>query len=405
MRILLILFFFGYSNRLAFANDENENQEIQEAEKEASSEEEIFESESPSTPENLSVEQIDNIIKDNIKAQGEDASSIPQDRDVFGEVIRYIEEEEYLIEQEKKSVEQDMTKNFSERVRDFHTSMSENIVAMADTIDSFFINKTITDGRNRTNVRLTNISNWVERNGVNNDFDFKLRLRLPHLRKKIQIEFEDDSLTDDTVAARDNLTQNVSTNRTNRSNQQGGSRGALSFYQKFIGLETKLSSGVEFHSGFVFFARFRLSKDFILTPKQKITFIHDVFDDTRDNKGQIGVLNYDYTFNKSFLLRFANEENYRDINNTFQTTHGFSLYQQLSERNFISYNYRAESVNPEARSTFFLNSHVLNVSFRRRLYREHLYYETGPGMIFPKILNFEGQWAFIFKLEVIFGNI
>lgn len=237
---------------------------------------------------------------------------------------------------------------------------------------------------------------------MNNDFDFKLRLRLPHLKRKIQIEFEDDALVNDTTAARDNLTQ---AGATRNSRQQGGSRGGLSFYQKLLGIETKLTTGLEVRKEVIVFGRFRLSKDFILTPSQKITFIHDVFDDTTDNKGQIGILNYDYTFNKTFLLRFANEETYRDINNTLQTTHGFSLYQQISERNFLSYNYRAEAINPEARSTFYLNSHVVNLSFRRRLYREHLYYETGPGLIFPKLNNFEGLWAFVFRLELIFGNV
>ncbi len=403
MRVGLIFVFFLIGPAFVLASEEVEYEETEESRssEETANKDEFVTPETSTNPQNLSVDQIDNIIKDNVKAQGQESVS-SDDSDVFGEVINYIEDEQYLIEQEKKNTEMELSKKFSDRMRDFHTNMSENIVSMADTIDSFFINKAITDGRNRTNIRLSNTSNWIEKNGINNDFDFKLRLRLPHLKKRIQIEFEDDALVDDTASSRDNLTP-VAT--TNRAVQQGGSRGALSFYQKFIGLDTKLSTGVQFRNELIFFGRFRLSRDFILTPKQKITFIHDVFDDTTDNKGQIGILNYDYTFNKFFLLRFVNEETYRDLTNTFQTTHGFSLYQQLTDRNFLSYNYRLESINPEARTTFYLNSHIVNISFRRRLYREHVYFETGPGMIFPKTQNFEGLWAFIFKLELIFGNV
>ncbi len=351
---------------------------------------------------NLSVDQIDAAMRAADKNRKKKSWIYEEDSGVFSEVADYIEDEQYLIEQEKKRQQQEISERFSERVKNFHTNLSENIVSVADSIDSFFINRSITDGRNRTNIRLTNTTNSIEGSGVNNDFDFKLRLRLPHLKRKIQIEFEDDALVNDTTAARDNLTQ---VGATRNSRQQGGSRGGLSFYQKLLGIETKLTTGLEVRKEVIVFGRFRLSKDFILTPSQKITFIHDVFDDTTDNKGQIGILNYDYTFNKTFLLRFANEETYRDINNTLQTTHGFSLYQQISERNFLSYNYRAEAINPEARSTFYLNSHVVNLSFRRRLYREHLYYETGPGLIFPKLNNFEGLWAFVFRLELIFGNV
>ncbi len=351
---------------------------------------------------NMSIEEIDEAMRVADEKRHYNASTSEEESGVFSDVSEYLEEEEYLIEQEKRRRQLEITEKFSQRVKKFHTNLSENIVSIADSIDSFFINRSVTEGRNRTNIRLTNTTNSIEGSGVKNDFDFKLRLRLPHLKRKIQIEFEDDALVNDTTGARDNLTQ-ADTTRT--ASQQGGSRGGLSFYQKLLGIETKLTSGLEIRDEVIVFGRFRVTKDFVLTPKQKITFIHDVFDDTTDNKGQIGILNYDYTFNKTFLLRFANEGTYRDINNTLKTTHGFSLYQQISERNFLSYNYRAESINPEAQTTFYLNAHVVNVSFRRRLYREHLYYETGPGLIFPKLNNFEGLWAFVFKLEIIFGNV
>jgi hypothetical protein len=323
------------------------------------------------------------------------------EEDTFSGVIDYLEQEQYLIEKELERQRIERSKKFSDKVKDFHTHLSEDIVSIADSIDTFFVNKNILDSRNRSNIRLTNTANIVEKRDFDNDFDFKIRLRLPHLLKKIQLEFEDEALVDDTVGARDNLTQTPEA----RAQQQGGNRGALSFYQDLMGIETKLSTGVEFRSEIVLFGRFRITKNFVLTPRQKITFIHDVFDDTTDNKGQLGILNYDYSFNNKLMLRFLNEENYRDINNTFRTTHGLSLYHRLSDRNFLSYNYRAESINPEGQSTFFLNTHVLNVNFRRRLYREHLYYELGPGMIFPKTEGFEGLLAFMFRLELIFGNV
>lgn len=352
----------------------------------------------------LSVDQIEKIMEKSETKKREQGSSAPTEgEDTFSSLADYFEQEKYLVEEERKKKQLEVSEQFSDRVRDFHTSLSENIVSIADSIDSFFINKSITDGRNRTNIRVSNLSNWLEGSGLRNTVDFKVRLRLPQLQRRIQLEIEDNSLNDDSTAAKTNVSQNLA---NNAQTQQGiGTRGGLSVYQKLLGIETKWSSGVMYRNKVGIFGRFRLSRDFIITPSQKITFIHNLYDDTTDNRQQFGVLNYDIAFNKMYLLRFSNEENYRDIDHSFKTNHGLYLYQQISDRNFLSYSYRIEAVNPNTAHSFYLNSHNLNVTFRRRVYREHVFYELGPGLTFPKSHDFEALWLFVLKLEVIFGNI
>ncbi len=346
------------------------------------------------TPEEpVDVDDFDLLLKKN---ETQPPLEDSKEKDHFDTLIDFLEEEQMVIKEEELKKREH---NFSDRMMDFHTTVSEDVVSIANTIDSFFVNKTIMDNRNRTNVRLANTSSWIESRGLDNDFDFRVRLRLPNLKRKIQLEFEDDSLNDDTISSRDNLSITQNTKR------QGGSRGGLSFYQQLQGFDTKLSSGLQLNQGLVAWGKFRISRDFIISPRQKFTFIHDVFDDTRHDLGQQAITYYDYTFNKFVLLRFINEESYRDIDHVFTSTHGISLYQQLTDRNFLSYGYRFDAINPSTSHSYYLNSHLVSINFRHRLYRQHLYLETGPGMLFPKSEGFEGLWTFSFRLELIFGNV
>lgn len=329
-------------------------------------------------------------IKPPLEPEGEE--------ETFASLIEFLEEEQSIIQEEERKKREESS-DFTDKMKDFHTSVSEDVVSIANAIDSFFVNKNILDNRNRTNIRLANTSSWIESRGLDNDFDFRLRLRLPHLKRKIQIEFEDDSLNEDTISSRDNLSITQNTRR------QGGSRGGLSLYQQLKGIDTKLSSGVQIDHGLVAWGKFRISKDFVINSRQKFTFIHDVFDDTNHDLGQQIISYYDYSINKFVLLRFANEEMYRDIGHVFTSTHGLSLYQQLTDRNFLSYNYRLDALNPSTSHSYYLNSHLVSVNFRHRLFRQHLYMEIGPGMLFPKAEGFEGLWTFTFRLELIFGNV
>jgi hypothetical protein len=286
-----------------------------------------------------------------------------------------------------------------EQMEDFHAELSDDIVGIADNIDSFFGNDEIIEGRNHTNIRLSEGISILEERGAKNEFDFKFRLKLPQLQERLALEFDDDYDEND-------VSNNTSrTTRVLRTQRNTGSRGGLAFYQELKGIQTKLTGGLEYKHEVIGYWRFRLMKDLLLSKKKKITFIHDYFDDTIDRKGQTAIINYDYSFSKTKVLRFANEETYRDEFNTFETWHGFSFYHTFNEKTSFAYDYRVKSVNPAGQKNFHLEFHTVDVVYRRLLYRKHLYGEIGPAVFFPKDHDFEALFGITLKLEVIFGNI
>lgn len=285
-------------------------------------------------------------------------------------------------------------------MEELHEDLSEDIVGLADNIDSFFVNQQIVEGRNRTNARISNGFSFIDETGYQNDFDFKFRLRLPGLKQKLSLEFEDDYNDNTSVG-----NNNVRANNLYSTRPDGASRGGLSYFESLKGFDAKLTGGLEWNNGAVAYGRFRIQRNFVINKWQKLTFIHDYFDDTEARRGQFAIFNYDFSLNKSLILRFLNEELYKDEFHTFETGHGLSLFHTINDRNIISYNFRLNSLNAAGDSSFFINAYVLNVIYRHSIYKKFLFGDIGPALLFPKEDDWEGQPAITFRIELILGNI
>jgi len=285
-----------------------------------------------------------------------------------------------------------------EQMEDLHSELSDDIVQIADNIDQLFGNNE-TSSYNHTNIRLANSFIFLEGEKFKNDPEFKLRLKLPQLQEKLALEFDDDFEQED-VSYESYRTQQILNQR------RRASRGGLAYYEQLLkGIESKLSGGLEYKHQVIAYGSFRLMKNFVLSSNQKITAVHEYFDDTIKRRGQTMILNYDYSFGKNRVFRIANEETYRDEFNTFETWHGVSFFHQLDDKNYLSYDYRVKSVNPAERHNFFLEMHIADVVYRHLLYRKHLYGEIGPAVFFPKEKDYNTQLGLTLKIELIVGNI
>jgi hypothetical protein len=47
---------------------------------------------------------------------------------------------------------------------------------------------------------------------------------------------------------------------------------------------------------------------------------------------------------------------------------------------------------------------VLSVRFRQRIWRDWLYYEVGPQLVFPREENFDATPGIFLRLEMLFGH-
>lgn len=109
--------------------------------------------------------------------------------------------------------------DFFERV--FHnieetrTDISQDIVGYSNDLDAFFSRNRTLYTRNATNIRLSNASSLLEGQGYQNDFDIRIRLKLPRTEDKLQFEFDQ---------AVDDFQTGTSSYRSTRSSERDSGR-------------------------------------------------------------------------------------------------------------------------------------------------------------------------------------
>ncbi len=288
---------------------------------------------------------------------------------------------------------------------DIHEYLSQDIVGISESIDTFFVNDRIIDGRNRTHLRVLSALNTVEREGSRGDVDFRLRFRLPRLEEKIQFEVNnlDNNISGDTDVSTTSATKNTAAQLAPQGQRQNTTAG-LSFFKDVIGVRSKLTTGFIFRDAAPY-GNWRLSKNIQFTEKDNLMLINDVFGDTEDRTGHRATIYYDHNFSQNTMFRFSNESVYRNEFHTFNTVHGVTLFQVFNDRNSIAHTASIASQNPQYSHSFFLSSYDIYSTYRYRIYKKHAFFDVIPGLSFPKNYAFESNWSIIFRLEIIFGSV
>lgn len=287
---------------------------------------------------------------------------------------------------------------------DIHEYLSQDIVGISESIDTFFVNDRIIEGRNRTHLRVLSALTTIERDGTQGNVDFRLRFRLPRLEEKIQFEVNnlDNNITGEGEAAT-TTTANTAAQLQPQGQRQQTTAG-LSFFKDVLGIRSKLTTGFIFRDAAPY-GNWRLSKNFKFTEKDNLWLINDVFGDTEDRTGHRATIYYDHNFSQNLMFRFFNESVYRNEFHTFNTVHGTTLYQVLNDRTSFAHTFSIASQNPQDLHSFFLSSYDLYSNYRYRIYKNHAFFDVIPGLSFPKRHDFKTTWSIIFRLEIIFGSV
>jgi hypothetical protein len=305
-------------------------------------------------------------------------------------------EEQERIEKIKEKI---FNPNTPPSLMDIHESLSADIVGFSDSIDTFFVNERIIDGRNRTNLRVLSSASSIEREGTVSDVDFRFRFRLPRLENKLQVEVDN---LNNTVGENESVASS-NTNQT-RQNQRQDTTAGLSFFKDVLGVRSKLTLGFIFRDTAPY-GNFRLSKNIQFTENDNLMLISDVFGDTEDRTGHRGTIYFDHKISQNWLFRIFNESLYRNEFHTFETGHGLTFYQVINDRSSLAYTASVTSINPQTAHSFYVVSYDLFPSYRYRIYKNHAFFDVIPRLSFPKIYDFQTNWSITLRLEIIFGSI
>ncbi len=297
-------------------------------------------------------------------------------------------------------------KNFiveiAEGLEEKREQLSDQLLDTSNDIDVYFSNNAYLKTRNATNLRLSNESNFIEDTGYENNFDIALRLKLPRSEDKLQLEV--DQQVNELRGGGSDYTDYTVVERTRREN--GDTKAGLNYYEKFRDTEVRLTAGMDFKKKVVPWTNLKFKNDYFFTKDKKhyLQVINDFYGESLEGTEHHSNVNYNYQLTKKLVFRQVNETRYRDFDNTLEVSNGIQIYHFVNARNSLAYIYGVYSRNPSGRSTYFLDRHIVNVNYRRRLYKKHYYASFTPGIIIPKDKSWEVLTSFQFKIEIYFGN-
>jgi hypothetical protein len=272
--------------------------------------------------------------------------------------------------------------------------------AVANRIDLFFADQRADDELARSRIRVRQSYSVRERALADSDTQFRFNLKLPSLEEKFKVEFlplrkdkkeekekkekkEEDAAE---VTLQEKTEEQIKLERKHRLDKDWQFRADM-------GVNASIPPRI--------FARGRIRKnwttgDLIHRFVEEVSWFSDR--DWEENTN----FNTDYSFDDETLLRFRNDTDWKITRKNYRTGHGFSLLQQLTEDEGVSYNVGLSTV--VERGVWYVNNYRLSTTWRRNLYQQWIYLDLTPGIDFPKNWSFR-RTPFIFaQIEALFGD-
>lgn len=286
---------------------------------------------------------------------------------------------------------------FKNNLYSAHEILSKNIMRSTNWVDSFFGNKKQFDEQNGTRLNFYHILSKFESEDVQARPGIKINLKFPNLEKKLQINIEKRASNEDTaspIAESNLLTERDLPNKDLRTS-------ASLFLKNLSDLNIKFTAGVRIKIPPRVFSHFRVSKIVPLPFEWNMKSISTSYWEQVEGVGQSLSVDFDRRISDLFLLRIVNESAWTDENDTISSSHGPSLFQKISLRRAISYNFRFNYLN---RPNYRIDNYSASISYRQNISKSWLFYELVPQINFARIRNFKSNLGIALKTEFSIGD-
>lgn len=257
-----------------------------------------------------------------------------------------------------------------------------SINRVANRLDMFFADQRADDELARSLIRVRQRYEVRERAEFSKETQLRFNIRLPHLEEKFRFDFK---------SYKDKVTGAANTN----------SNGTKDPNQVKTTWQFRADVGVNAAVPPLFFSRGRLRNSW-----QKGAFVHRFVNELAWYSDRAWedflTLDSDHSINQHLLFRFRNSIDWRISKQTFDTGHGPSLIQQLSDNDALSYS--ANASTSIVNGVWFLANYRLSTTYRRNIYKQWLYLDLTPGLDFPKLWAFRRTPFVFLQLEALFGG-
>ena len=275
---------------------------------------------------------------------------------------------------------------------------SGDVVDIGAYIDGFMGDIDTLKDTNKSYVRV-----YFDFDGSKNDSigikpKIRFSLDLPIAKKKLRLVVESDP--DESIQER-NLAQLPST-------VQSESEGLYASFRYLFDSEKwqRLSFdwGVKARLPPDPFARSRAVRRWELSDYWDMHYSQEVFWFESKGLGSYTQFDFDRYFdsNDDFFLRVTNVLDWNERREQFDLLEQLSLYQDVSDKRAVQYAVGFTGLNRESHSV--ITNFFTRATYRRRLYKDWLFYELTPGVEFPRDEDFKANPFISLRLEILFSE-
>jgi hypothetical protein len=280
----------------------------------------------------------------------------------------------------------------------YHRNLSEDIVGIANWIDSFFDNDRTVAEENKTRLRIKFYSFMEE--GGNPVFHIKtnFRLSLPKMQKRLNLLISgepENALSPDNTPTEDRREEFESTDKQNL---------ILSLQYKLketLRRNISTNIGLRFsHITPVFYTEGRYRHQvklgtWIFRFTQSLKWLADKGLESRT------IIDLERPVSDRFFFRTTVDGSWFEHKDGFFYNLNMYFFQYLSSRRVLSYEWINDfQTRPDNR----LEEIVLQMRYRQRIWRNWIFYEVSPRVSFPRDEGFSSIPGIALKLEAIIGK-
>jgi hypothetical protein len=281
-----------------------------------------------------------------------------------------------------------------------HGGISHTLLTTATWLDSFFGDRRYTSDLNpsyihyRYNVFLEKGSAPLLKP------DLEARLILPQLREKTHIVFSGSPREENEFSA----VQSHTTGDKSVSTEEQGVAAGVQYAPRQTPTESfVVRGGIKFSTKGVDLTTGPLYR--VLFPFQRgwnLRFIEDAVWRSKAGWKSSSTVDLERPLPHDLFFRASTDWVHTEHVNGFIYAFSFSISQPLSAKQALQYSW----VNVfQTRPVNELTEVALRISYRRRIWRDWLFYEVMPQYRFPRLRAFEATPGILFRLDVLFGNL
>lgn len=280
----------------------------------------------------------------------------------------------------------------------YHRDLSEDILGIADRLDSFFDSDRTVAEENRTRLRIK-LYSLVEK-GAKPAFDIKtsFRLSLPKLQKKLNLMISgepENALNPNNTPTEDRREEFESTDKQNLilSLQYKIKETLRRYISANVGLRFSRITPVFYAEGRY---RHQVKLDaWIFRFTQSLKWLTDEGLESRT------LIDLERPVSNRFFFRTTADGSWFEHRDGFFYNLNLYFFQHLSSRRVLSYEWINDfQTRPDNR----LEEIVLQMRYRQKIWRNWIFYEVSPRVTFPRDEGFSSIPGIALKLEAIIGK-